>query len=311
MDFNKLQSKLSKLDRDKSDKEPTEPAFYVDPPEVIKPARSNITRNDCENLMDEIFNFGKEKSKQRSAFDDIYDKDYKKKKKAKKKKSKKTKYTNFRAMFERDLSQLNALVAQQHKFTDDLQKKYEESQKTKSSYRGITKFETDLIQNITSARTLELHTLDRIANTKKAIADLNAREKKDVWTFETKKKEMAGVSESDDLFTATIMSNLLNNRKQLSASSLEVDDDIDYGSMLKNSIGEGYKPTKEIEYESHDIERIVETFEDGSYKFKAYDNTTGNYIDDYPDPPNAKLRFIEDRGIAKDEYGAEYKWEKN
>ena len=64
-----------------------------------------------------------------------------------------------------------------NRFTDSLQKEYDAIKSVKSSARGVSKQMSDLIENITEARSLSMQLVDKHVNVKKQIAELNIKQK--------------------------------------------------------------------------------------------------------------------------------------
>ena len=100
-------------------------------------------------------------------------------KKKKKKKNKKGELTDYNKEFETETTLLKNLLVDQNRFVDDLQSKYDAMKKQKSSTRGIGKFENDLVSNINTARKTSMDLVKELISTKKTIADLSFKEKKE------------------------------------------------------------------------------------------------------------------------------------
>lgn len=301
-----LQTKMDKLEGKVKESKP----YYVDIPS--KPSTNEIPMDldDSKQFVNHVYNLGKKKSEYRDVFSDIDDIKYKmKKKKAKKKRKKKGKYTNYEAIFASDLSELKQLRDEQHRFTQELQKKFD-STVGKSTYRGINKYESDLTIAIIQSRSLEAQIDERISRIKETMYKMKATERKELASIEAKRaKEMAS---DDEAFASSLMMNLMANRSQIqqpqethlqaqSPNEPNIDD------FLNEHLS---SPNPYIQHESDGIKQIVETTSDGSYKFRTFNKRTGEEIRDYPEPITKSLRFVEDQMLAKDEYGTQYEWHK-
>ena len=115
---------------------------------------------------------GKRKFKGDS-FDDLL------RRKKKKKKKKKGEMIDYNKEFEIEAALYKNLLQEQNRFTDSLQKEYDRLKSAKSTARGISKTMTDLIENITQARSLSLQIVDKTVGLKKTTADLMMKQRKE------------------------------------------------------------------------------------------------------------------------------------
>ena len=166
---------------------------------------------------------------------DSYDDIFENKKKKKKKKKKKNELTDFYKEFEPEIALYRNLLRDQSKFTDSLQKEYDAMKSTKSSVRGINKNMTDLMENITDARTLAMQLIEKNVNTKKLIAELTMKEK----------KELGGIDTDSNIndFASSLLNKMISERSQLiggpSAYENEiVDFDDEDSEVLTNALYE-------------------------------------------------------------------------
>ena len=261
----------------------------------------------------------KKKNKKLFSFESYSEYDENGKKKKKKKKKDKEKLVDYRKEFENESSLYKALLVDQSKFTDSLQKEYDLIRSTKSSARGINKITSELIENINSARSLSMQLIDKQVNIKKHIADLSMKQRKELG---------AGAMDDSNLaeFGSSYMKQLLDNRHLFSGggdvtvNDMSDDDILDGISISLDNIQEGdYVNTarssetdKYLKYEGSDVNvNIVITNDDiENYEFRAIDKN-GEVIDDYPLPYKSSISVNRSTDIATDAYGVKYNiiWE--
>lgn len=227
------------------------------------------------------------------------------KKKKKEKKKKKDELTDFHKEFEPEIALVNNLLAEQIRFTDSLQQKYDRMENTKSSARGTGKFTTDLISSITSARQLSAHLIDKKIATKKAIYELEMKERKD---------KNGGVDGEDmNNFAAKFLGDMLAANPNMSTAfgGYEIEDVDDAGMMgaIDSSIDDerGEEVSAYLKYENRNIQIKIEMNPDDSDDYDFYAETDdGEAIFDYPLPEHTKLTFNRSTMIATDAYGKKY-----
>lgn len=225
-------------------------------------------------------------------------------KKKDKKKKKKGEPTDFNKEFEPEMALLNNLLAEQSRFVDSLQQKYDRMDSQKSSARGMGKFTTDLISNINQARQLSAQLIDKKISTKKTIADLEMKER----------KEMGSLS-SDDMnnFAAEYLKNIITNRPDMSSSygniSIEdVDDDGILSAIDSNFDDErGDEVSAYLKYENRNVTiKVIMNPDDlDDYEFVA-ETDDGEILTDYPLPDHTTLSLNRSTMIATDAYGKKY-----
>ena len=306
-------------------KKPSEKAEKENDDEVEEKDPDIVEEVLDEDWVETLYNFRHPKSKSlnKSIFNIFEDG---KKKKKKKQKTKNGQIVNHKREFEPEMCLLQNLQRDQSKFVDSLQKKYDQMENTKSTARGVSKYTTDLILSITSARSLSMQLVDKIISTKKTVADLDFKERKE---FGSK-----GGSEQQNLsnYASTYLKQMMDvGRKNIIDSDSSDyshfansdDDDID---DVFSSIGESLSDpdrkdiqhrTEEIdkylEYEKDDVEIRVIWYDeadpdniDEKYEFVAY-TADGRLLDDYPLPTKTRLSINRETGTAIDIYGNKYK----
>lgn len=232
-------------------------------------------------------------------------------KKGKKKKKDKTGLTNYSKEFQRELATLQNLQIQQNEFVDKLQATYNQMTATKSSARGIGKYTTDLISNINSARSLSKDLAKEIIATKKTVADLTMREKKELGLLHTEGEDVGSYASS---FLKQIIS---GDRKNLSSGGDPafdvVDDDTEFDSALENSfvgrekdINRSDESELYLKYENQDITVKCALHDDGTYEFIAFDDDD-NVVPDYPVPDSkTEININRETGRVRDSFGVSY-----
>ncbi len=229
-------------------------------------------------------------------------------KKKKKKKKNKDDLTDFNKEFEKEQLLIKNLLQDQNKFTNDLQRKYDLMEVSKSSARGIGKFTTDLIDSINQARSLSMQLIDKQVNIKKTIADLSMKEKKELGKGALDGEDMG-------LYSSRFLKEMLSEKAAInSMGGSTVIDDVDPDDLfndIDNMLGESdAEADKYLEYENRNVTiyACINKATDEKY-FQAYDED-GNYIDDYPLPMMTKLNINYSTNVATDVYSKKYpiKW---
>lgn len=232
------------------------------------------------------------------------------KKKKKKKDKEKTDKIDFNKEFEPEIALYRNLLMEQNRFTDDLQKEYDSITSVKSSSRGITKQMTDLIENITEARTLSMQLVEKNVNAKKLIAELTMKQK----------KELGESINSENMadFASNYLKNMLNERQLLlngngDNSVGEYSDEEMFDILtdsLENSDDIFDRPEEAdlyLKYENRNVEIFVVITDNDveNYEFEARDGE-GEIISDYPLPNHTSISVNRSTNIATDTFGKKY-----
>ena len=234
-----------------------------------------------------------------------------KKKKKKKKKNKEGELVDYKQEFEPEMALYKNLLVDQNRFTESLQREYDAIKSVKSSARGVNKQLSDLIENINGARQLSMQLVEKNVNTKKMIAELGMKQK----------KEMGGVLDGDNLaeFGSSYLKNLLQERNAILSNETqnnitEYSEDDMYGELANLTIldDDGNETDsdadKYLQYENVQAQVYVEIDEDKDiqeYEFVVKDNES-NVIDDYPLPIHSNITINRSTNIATDAYGNKY-----
>lgn len=238
--------------------------------------------------------------------------------KKKKKKDKDKSIVNHKKDFEPEMMILRNLQMDQDKFVDSLQKKYDQIENTKSTARGVGKYTTDLINTITSARATSLQIVDKIISTKKTIADLDFKERKEFGS--NNNSEQTNLANYASTYLKQMMTvgrnNVVGEQSSYSVDDVDSEDTDDLFSSIDESLGETDRSDevdKYLKYENDNIEVKVVWYDGKSdddirekYDFIAED-PNGNIIDDYPLPEKTKMSINRSTEMATDLYGNKYK----
>lgn len=238
--------------------------------------------------------------------------------KKKKKKDKDKSIVNHKKDFEPEMMILRNLQMDQDKFVDSLQKKYDQMENTKSTARGVGKYTTDLINTITSARATSLQIVDKIISTKKTIADLDFKERKEFGS--NNNSEQTNLANYASTYLKQMMTvgrnNVVGEQSSYSVDDVDSEDTDDLFSSIDESLGETDRSDevdKYLKYENDNIEVKVVWYDGKSdddirekYDFIAED-PNGNIIDDYPLPEKTKMSINRSTEMATDLYGNKYK----
>lgn len=230
-----------------------------------------------------------------------------KKKKKKKKNKDKNEPIDYSKEFEPEIALYRNLLIDQNKFTDSLQREYDSLKSVKSTARGVNKNMTDLIQNITSARSLAMQLVEKNVNAKKLIADLTIKQQKENGLGE----DGAGLSD----FAANYLKQMINERNALTgkvgvAEISEYDNDDDLFETLSENLGEDERSSdveKYLKYENRNVTvyASVNINDAEDYYYIAKDED-GEIIEDYPLPLHTSLSVNRSTNIATDTYGKKY-----
>ena len=231
-------------------------------------------------------------------------------KKKKKKKEGKKDEIDYKKEFEPESFLYKNLLVEQTRFTEALQKEYDNIKSMKSTARGSSKQITDLISNITNARSLSMQLIDKQVNIKKQVAELSMKQK----------KELNGGIDGEDLssFGANYLKNLLNNRAVLYDNGNGTPEVSEYSEdEMFNNISnildndENAKRDDETElylkYENRNVTVYVYIENDDveNYQLIAKDEN-GDEIFDYPLPNHTSIGVNRSTNIATDVYGKKY-----
>lgn len=230
------------------------------------------------------------------------------KKKKKKKKKGEEDLVDYKKEFETEMNLYKNLLQDQSKFTDSLQKEYDSIKSIKSSARGINKTMSDLIDNINNARSLAMQLVEKNVHTKKLIAELTMKQK----------KESGILGDGDNIgeFASTYLKQMLNERQAIlnhgngDSSITDFNDEDDMFDLLEENLGDTERSDeveKYLKYENRNITIYAninnEDVED--YDFIAKDEE-GEIISDYPLPLHTQLSINRSTNIATDTYGKKY-----
>jgi len=246
---------------------------------------------------------------------------FSKKKKKKKKKKGKNQLTDYAKEFEPEIALFRNLLRDQSRFTESLQKEYDAMKATKASSRGVNKNMTDLMENITDARTLAMQLIEKNVNTKKLIAELSMKEKKEFGS---------GLDESNiNEFAGSFLNKLIQERSQVTQNGygyesdiLDISDETGYSqleSIIEDQLGDERR-SKEAKL---NLENERKANEGKNFEIRAYvdpknhDNWALVPVDadtDEPLPINtytipytgSGISFNFDTGKARNQYKEEF-----
>jgi hypothetical protein len=272
----------------------------------------NESDESAEDLFHELVasvDFKVGKASRGNIFFDGVDKATRKKKK--KGKDKKEKPKDFNKEFERESIILQNLLVEQSKFVQSLQRQYEHITGTKSSSRGVTKNVTDLIENITSARKLNMDIIKHQVDLKKTIADLTMKQQKELNAAGFDGENMAD-------FASTYLKQMISERQNLlTGGSSDIGDySVDeMADIVENTLKENVENMDErtsesdiyLKYENRNVEISVLMNRNNTdeYEFVAYDEN-GVLIPDYPKPSHTDMKINWSTEVATDEFGQKY-----
>lgn len=230
-------------------------------------------------------------------------------KKKKKKNKDKNKGTDYKKEFEQELALYRNLIIEQSKFTENLQKEYDAISSRKSTARGTTKAMTDLVQNITSARTLNMQLVEKNAKLKEMIANLTAKERKELQASE-------GINgENLQDFASSYLKEIMMQRSAITGNQ---NGDIQIGEYTDDQVAEYLSEELSTEERSEDVEKylkyenrkvqvyvLMNSVDTEDYEYVAKDEN-GEFIPDYPLPYKTNLSINRSTNIATDVYGKKY-----
>ena len=227
-------------------------------------------------------------------------------KKKKKKKKEKEGPKDYNVEFEPEMALIKNLLADQNRFVDSLQKRYDILESTKSSARGVGKFTTDLISAISQSRGISRQLVTDMVSLKKTIADLNMKEKKE---------NAAALDGGDDLnnFSATFLKNLISKGK--ADAFIYGDDapvegtDSDIFSNISEELADSDRSPDidtYLKYESRDVKLVAYVNkETDEWELKAV-ASDGEILDDYPIPYIDHMEINRSTELASDVFHTKY-----
>lgn len=287
------------------------PDYMLGEPKKKKKKKKDEDDYDPDEWFDELLSYqgGVEVSKKNSKGhlfgDDIFGK-----KKKKKKKGKNGNLVDFKQEFEPEMALYKNLLVAQNKFTDSLQREYDAIKSVKSSSRGVSKQMSDLIENITAARSLSMQLVDKHVNAKKLIADLTLKQKKEFGITDGDGNDMSN-------FASNYLREMINNRQQIVDPTGQADiadySEEELNLEIDEMLEDDERPEeidKYLEYENRDVTIYVVITDDDveNYEFEARDSDD-NVIYDYPMPGHTKLSINRSTNIATDAYGQKFQIE--
>lgn len=294
-----------------------EPATIISTNRPEKPSKKNKKEKDEErNRLEQeaedewlstISSFKvepiKRKGKRKTGIFDYYSGEDKKKKKKKKKKE--GELTDYTKEFENESAILKNLLIDQNRFVDTLQKKYDLMEVNKSAAKGVGKFTTDLIASINSGRNVSMQLVDKLISTKKTIADLSMKEKKELKTTDENLEDM-------NLYSAKFLKQMLNEgRANIMGDGYDVVEDGDANDLFDDIIDKvGEENNEEVDkYLHYEQEGItiyaIEEQSSGEVYFEAR-NADDQIISDYPLPKVEGININRSTNIATDKYSRKY-----
>lgn len=236
--------------------------------------------------------------------------DYEYGKPKKKKKKKKDDLTDYNEMFDKELRLIQNQLQDQSKFVQSLQRRYDAIDSQKSTARGVGKYTTDLVSALTSARSLSKDLIRELISTKKTIAELSMKEKKELGL---------GADTMDDSgqFASSYLKQIMSMKKdafdsgEFGVDDITSDDDLfdAVSTTISNSDQEqrSDEARKYLKYESQNVTVSLVYDKETEDKYFIAENEDGEIIDDYPLPTTAESCSINrSTGIAVDKFGKKY-----
>jgi hypothetical protein len=246
------------------------------------------------------------KKKIKKASDDLFESAGIKKKKKKHKKDAND-LIDYKREFEPEMALYKNLLISQNKFTESLQKNYDQIMALKSSNRGVTKQLTDLIENINDARTLSMQLVEKNINAKKTIAELSMKQKE--------KFGSGNLGDGNSLsdYASIYLKQMMNEKQSLmnGSGSADISDYSEDELLDAINLNLGDEETDEVDnvlkYESANAKVYVEITDNNiqDYEFIAKDDD-GNTLSDYPLPIKSNISVNRSTDIATDVYGRHY-----
>lgn len=275
-----------------------------------KKEKKEKKKKDADDWFNDVMKSQNIKMNKYSGKNDIFNEsgigDYKKKKKKKKKDKKNDDLVDYKKEFAPEAALYKNLLIDQTKFTQDLQNEYNSIKAVKGANRGVNKQISELVENITAARSLAMQLVDKQVNVKKQIADLNIKQKKEFGS---------GSLNTDNMgeFGSSYLKQLISNRDVFTGNNGDLTisdyDDDEISLSLKESVDddENSESNKYLKYENQNVTVYVVIINDDieNYEFIAK-NEDGEVLDDYPLPYKTAINVNKSTNIATDTYGKKY-----
>lgn len=236
--------------------------------------------------------------------------DYEYGKPKKKKKKKKDDLTDYNEMFDKEIRLIQNQLQDQSKFVQSLQRRYDAMDAQKSTARGVGKYTTDLIGVLNSARALNKDLIRELVSTKKTIAELSMKEKKEFGV---------DIDAGSDVgqFASSYLKQIMSMKKdafdtgEFAVDDITSDDDLfdAISSTISNSDQEqrSDEARRYLKYESQNVQIRLVYNSTTEEKYFIAETDDGEIIDDYPLPTTADSCSINrSTGIAIDKYGKKY-----
>ena len=236
--------------------------------------------------------------------------DYEYGKPKKKKKKKKDELTDYNEMFDKEIRLIQNQLQDQSKFVQSLQRRYDAMDSQKSTARGVGKFTTDLIGVLNSARALNKDLIRELVSTKKTIAELSMKEKKEFGT-NTDAMDDSGQFASSYLKQIMSMKKEAFDSGEFGVDDITSDDDLFDAISTTISTSDHEQRSDEsrqyLKYESQNVQIRLVYDSATENKYFIAENEDGEIIEDYPLPTTADSCSINrSTGIAVDKYGKKY-----
>lgn len=253
----------------------------------------------------------------RNGGEDVFDIYGNNKKKKRRKKKSEEEPVDYLKEFNPEVQLVQNLLKEQTRFTESLQKRYDILESSKSTARGIGKFTTDLIAQVSQARTLSAKLVKDLVDVKKTAIDLNMKERKERSALGT-----GGESNNLNEFSAQYLKKLIQDGRDsmniYGGDETPIDgtpEDLLQGikEKLVGGSARSEETEKYLKYENKNIEiiAVVNPNDDEDYHLIA-ESKDGEIIDDYPLPDVNSLTINRSANTARDEYYNIYniRWEK-
>ena len=240
-------------------------------------------------------------------------------------KPKKKKKRNYNKEFEPELNMLKNIVADQNKFTTDLQKRYQNIVGPIGKDTGMmNKTVVELASVINASRNNSLSVLREIGNIKKTIADLYMKQRKldselGGNGFDTQDLTLMGSNIASSLFTPNDSFNINNAVNSNPVSSTAPNTTLDTSNIPVATVIEEFNPDTwdgagvdagNAKYEAIPHSVVVEWHKnENKARFKAVRDSDGSELVG-ADVPSCKIKSFDEKDMwAKDEFDQVYKLE--
>jgi hypothetical protein len=267
--------------------------------------------NDAEDWFNEVMNSQDIKVNKYSGKNDLFSEagiNYDKKKKKKKKKNKDgVDLVDYKKEFAPESALYKNLLIDQTKFVQDLQNEYNNIKSVKGTNRGVNKQISELVENITSARSLAMQLVDKQVGIKKQVADLSLKQKKEFGSG-------AGIGDNMSDFGSNYLKQIISSRGLLTGGgdgdvTISDYDDDEISLSLSESVDDdaNSESNRYLKYENQNVSVYVVIINDDfeNYEFVAK-NEDGEVLSDYPLPYKTPISVNKSTNIATDSYGKKY-----